>query len=419
MATSTVCSSILKSLAQVMSGDCSPKELAKKVGEFESELLQSDDIKCRKLAMVWLLTAVKMVFVSLHRVARKDNLPVDLVLSGPFTLTGQVLRLKTSAKSSSDSQNLGELLHLERNSMVTSRHVLSYIVQTSSSNHLVLGLDETRLAEILSMDTILIGLPDPLEVEVFLYLKQFRKYLALVTFEHRELAPIAREASLLGLQKCNSLRSSSSDFSDNLEPIEEQKPKVEPDNQFRITKTQVKSRDTLKSRGTKAYQLSPPTESHDSLASIKETSQNSSLPRRAISQSKEKSEKIMRHFVKITPSQKVEYGSLKVILHKKDGACKSSNNAFRSIKLQPMIPSVPVVITEHVRSTSKRRYSALASKDHQPPISRFSPQARISIVAPGQNQILCSDSTSGQRRDASPKQTGIPSKGLFQKLRKH
>lgn len=188
-----------------MSGEISAAKLAESISKFDSSLLSSDDLDVRKLAMIYLLTSTKMIFVQLQQDSRKnpEKLVPHLEIRGPFTMKGNLLFLTNDRKLSkaSEAQQLKEILNSELVT-VTSRHVLSYTV-VAGHRRLILGLDETRLAEVFLNSTILIGVPDPQEVDIFLNLEQFNRFLPHVQIlqvhnsnEQHEVFRYKEEASI-------------------------------------------------------------------------------------------------------------------------------------------------------------------------------------------------------------------------------
>ena len=185
METTETMNDLLTTLARVIGGEIAARQLAENVAEFDHSLLQASELDCRKLAMVWLMTSVKKIFLRVQKEAGTSAIP-GLLIKGPFKLLGTLLYL-VPPKRAEDADWLPTADGCQENlsSLITSRQVLSYILTTTSDQRrLVVGLDETRLAEIFLGSTILIGLPDPNQVPVFLDLNNFKWLLPYVTFKY-------------------------------------------------------------------------------------------------------------------------------------------------------------------------------------------------------------------------------------------
>lgn len=178
---------ILSSLSRVMSGEVSAKRLSGLLAEFDLSLLLVGDLTIRKLAMIWLFTCTKMIFLRLQREKFKflEAQAQPFEISSPLKLIGTKFFLAMNTKSEAEIDAINRLPLNPTTSHAISKQVLSYVVTTSSQQQLLLGLDETRLAEVISGTTILIGLPDPLEVLVFLDLGQYKRFLPHIQLNTR------------------------------------------------------------------------------------------------------------------------------------------------------------------------------------------------------------------------------------------
>lgn len=180
----TKVTSILESLKLIMSDRSTTKSLAISLMSFDYGMIEAADLNTRKLAMVWIYTAVKKYFVTIKKELVEYVKAVKrLDLTGPFRLKGDFLFITKQDVTPNLLKEINLILFANRTINPSRRQVFSYVLTTNIGKPLLLGLDETRLSEVLNTPCIYQSLPDPSNTLTFLDLRSFHSQLVHVGFD--------------------------------------------------------------------------------------------------------------------------------------------------------------------------------------------------------------------------------------------
>lgn len=176
--------SLLESLKLTISDRSTTQSLASSLMSFDYGMIEAADLTTRKLAMVWIYTAVKKYFVTIKKELVECGKAIErLNLTGPFKLKGDLMFLTKGDITDNQLKEINLQLFANRTISPSKRQVFSYVLTTNIGKALFLGLDETRLSEVLNTRSIYQSLPDPSSTLTFLDLRNFHSELVHVVFD--------------------------------------------------------------------------------------------------------------------------------------------------------------------------------------------------------------------------------------------